>query len=267
MNVQRKRVVYTAVFGGYDRLAPVAFHSDCDFVCFTDEIGLVVPGWRVIHVSPEESGLPTASLNRIYKMLPHRFLADYDQSLYVDGNIRLVADPSRLFDKYLAGRAIAIPRHRERDCIYAEADFCVKIGLCHREEIERQLRVYRADQFPPRLGLTENSIILRDHRASELAALMEDWWRAYCEGAKRDQLSLPYLAWKHGIAIADIAEGVRVDDSVFKIGFHCKDENLPWVSKLGLYLRSQRHLRWYYELACRALDAFIALSGRRSRRG
>lgn len=264
--MQRKRVVYTAVFGGYDRIVPVAFRSDCDFICFTDEAGLAVPGWRIIHVEPEESGLTTAALNRIYKMLPHRFLAEYEQSLYVDGNIRLVADPSRLFDKYLATGVVAIPRHRERDCAYAEAEYCVRLGMCQRDEIERQLQAYRADGFPLRYGMTENSIILRNHRSGSLVELMEAWWQAYIEGGKRDQLSLPYLVWKHGIEIADLAEGVRVDDSIFRIGFHRKNESLPWAAKLGLYLRSRRHLRWYYRMACWLLDILIALSGKRTRK-
>lgn len=262
----RKRVVYTAIFGGYDRLAPVAFDSECDFVCFTDDCGLVVPGWCVIPVAPEEPGLPTAALNRIYKMLPHRFLVDYDQSLYVDGNIRLVADPSFLFDKYLTPAPIAIPRHRERNCAYQEAEYCVSVGMCRREEIERQLQAYRADGFPPQCGLTENSIILRNHRNSALLALMEAWWQAYCDGGKRDQISLPYLAWKHDIKISDIAEGVRVDDSVFTIGFHCKDEGLPWGSRFARSMRAKRHLRWYFGLACRGLDAFVYLSGKRDKK-
>lgn len=91
------RVVYTAIFGGYDRLAPVSNYPGCDFVCFTDDATLSVDGWRIIHVAASDTGLTTAALNRIYKMLPHRFLADYNQSLYVDGNIRVVADPSFLF--------------------------------------------------------------------------------------------------------------------------------------------------------------------------
>ncbi len=80
-----RRVVYTCIMGGYEALMeqPVAADSGTDFVCITDDPTLRSEKWQIRTV---ESALPmdSARSSRAPKILAHRFLPDYDESLYVD---------------------------------------------------------------------------------------------------------------------------------------------------------------------------------------
>ncbi|MET5699654.1 hypothetical protein WIA82_08965 [Klebsiella pneumoniae] len=43
----------------------------------------------------------TVLKNREYKFLPHLFLSQYDASVYVDSNIKIIQDPVTLIEKYI----------------------------------------------------------------------------------------------------------------------------------------------------------------------
>ena len=90
-------LVYTCVFGGYDRVYPPV-HRDpaIDYVLVTDDPAMSVAGWRTLAVDRERFGSEKAP-NRHFKMLAHRNgLAGYDVSVYVDGNIRVIGRTAEL---------------------------------------------------------------------------------------------------------------------------------------------------------------------------
>lgn len=53
-------------------------------------------------------------------MNPHLVFTDYDYSVYIDGNIQLVGDPSE-FVNQLSPLGIGLHKHRARNCAYDEA--------------------------------------------------------------------------------------------------------------------------------------------------
>ncbi|MBL4693043.1 MAG: hypothetical protein JKY92_06910, partial [Magnetovibrio sp.] len=57
---------------------------------------------------------------------------------------------------------------------------------------------YLADNIPLDLKLFENNFLLRRHNAPDVVKLMEAWWEQMNTHSHRDQLSLPYVAWKQG---------------------------------------------------------------------
>lgn len=240
----QKRVVYTAVFGDYDRVMEVNPNWDCDFVCFTDNPNLVSFGWQVIMV--ELSSESPAHANRRYKMLPHKYLQNYEFSLYVDGNIKIVSDPVLLFQKYLYNGVIAIPKHQDRNCAYKEAHICIEGGLVNKEITEKQIEKYASEGFPKLFGMTENGIIFRKHYDQNVIALMESWWDEYCIGGKRDQLSLPYLIWKNKIDVLEVVEGLRISTKYFTIEPHEIDKSKSYVSRLARKANAKKHLSYYY---------------------
>lgn len=237
------RVVYTAIFGSYDTLSDVNPDWNCDFICFTDRVGLNFKGWRVVQVP---SHLGNKSTNRIYKMLAHKYLPQYEQSLYVDGNFSICSDPTPLFEKYLSISNIAIPFHRERSCVYQEAAICIEKGISDSELTEKQIKKYREEGFPERFGLTENGLILRNHCHPVVVDLMELWWCEYLDGGMRDQLSLQYSCWKKQIAIVNLTDGPRGSGVFFKIGLHNSDKARSVVGRLSCFVGNRRHLNWYY---------------------
>lgn len=234
MKSTQTKVVYTAVFGNYDNVPVVNPEWDCDFICFTDNPDLVSTGWQVVKV--QLNGEHPAQANRRYKMLPHKYLCNYDRSLYVDGNIRIVADPSPLFQKYLDNGIIAIPKHPIRNCAYEEALACIARDLVNKVTVEQQMARYAAQGFPKKYGLTANGIILRNHFDKNIIVLMMAWWGEYCSGGGRDQLSLAYLIWKKNIDIAIMAENAWNENKYFRIGLHCAQKHTTLIGRLVDYI-------------------------------
>lgn len=253
---QQRRVVYTAVFGNYDEVSEVDPRSPCDFVCFTDTPELMAPGWRKVVVDTQ--GDPPALSNRRYKMLPHRYLPQYAESLYVDGHVSVRRCPDKLFDKYASQFAIAMPVHQDRRCAYEEALYCSRDGLVDEVAVAKQLGEYEKAGFPRNFGLTENNVILRRHNDPEVVKLMEAWWDEYVSKVRRDQISLPFLLWRDQVNIGEIAEGPRLSGKYFKLKPHAHRRR-HWLGTLAWYITTNRYRNPAYSLAYRAYEMIASL--------
>ena len=53
------------------------------------------------------------------------------------------------------------------------------------------------DGFPEHYGLSENNILIRNHKDPITIKFMEKWWKMINKGSKRDQLSFMYISWKY----------------------------------------------------------------------
>lgn len=252
-----KKVVYTAVFGRYDNVSPVNPEWECTFICFTDSHELLSDGWIIVVV--DTNGESPAQANRRYKMLPHKYFPDFDYSLYVDGNIRIVADPTPLFEKYMGDGLIAIPKHQDRNCAYVEAVVCIESGRVDKEITERQMLRYAKDGFPEKFGVTENGLMLRRHHDKNVIILMESWWNEYCGGARRDQLSLPYLIWRNNINIFEISEGPRISSKYFKLNLHTIDLSKSYLGRLARDANGKAHLNWYYLIISTIVSLLVSI--------
>ena len=99
-------VVYTAIFGGYEGLIPQPSFPHVDYVCFSDT-NMRSYNWRVERVPPESDD-PTRNARK-HKVLPHTtLLADYDVSIWIDGNYLVVGDIEQLVSTSLADSNIAV---------------------------------------------------------------------------------------------------------------------------------------------------------------
>lgn len=216
---KRKRlVVYTALFGGYDCLRdPSKSFKGCDFVCFTDQKHLKSDVWEIRFVG--ECDLTNNMMNRRYKMLPHLYFPEYDNSLYVDANIIILRSPFFLVEKYLLNFHFSVPKHFSRNCLYDESEVVVKTGKAKLSDVNLQMDVYKADFFPKDFGLSENNILLRKHNSPSVIALMNRWWGEVNYYTKRDQLSLMYCLWKERTPFTYMDETSR-DDFYFMLLKH-----------------------------------------------
>src|ERR1700712_2653389 len=88
-----RRVVYTALVGGYEELLeqPLARSSTVDFVCFTDDDSLRSEDWEVRRVEPALAADRIRS-SRTLKIAGHPSLSDYDESLWIDNRVQLLVD-------------------------------------------------------------------------------------------------------------------------------------------------------------------------------
>jgi len=191
-----RKVIYTALFGDYDNLVELQKFEGWDYICFTDQKNLKSDVWKIVEVTDDEN--PPNILNRMYKWLPHRYLNDYEVSLYIDSNVEFLKNPDYFLDTYLNEHLLAIPYHPS-NCIYRESNGCVYLGKSKSKDTLNQMEAYYKDGFPENFGLSENCIIFRFHNNQKVIELMENVWNNLLTyNTKRDQLSFMYEIWKVG---------------------------------------------------------------------
>ena len=178
-------VVYTAQFGGYDKLTPVASIPGVRHVLFTD--GPEVSGWECLRPHPTEA--TNRRENRKYKILSHRLFPHADWTIYHDANLPLTVDPRDIVANCQSG--LNLYRHPWRVCLYEEARAVA--GQVTRKTLKAQLHRYRRKGFPENLGLYCGGFLVR---SSEANGINEKWWTEYQVGCCRDQISLPYALWR-----------------------------------------------------------------------
>jgi hypothetical protein len=205
-----KVVVCTAVTGSYDVLHPPATKvPGWDYICFTDEPELARPGWEVRALLENHLDRPRCS--RLPKILAHRFLYDYDISIWVDANLRIIGDLADLCPLALAYADIAFFRHgSRRPSVAAEIEACVAYNKAPFEVMSQQYEHYRGKGFPDDAGIIpEGGVIIRRHNRLRVQAAMEEWWAELLRHSARDQISLPYVIWRNSLRVTLLDWDIR----------------------------------------------------------
>lgn len=202
-----KRLVYTAIFGRKDVLrAPRFVLPGWDFICFTDQ-DISSSIWQIRKVVPPFPD-PTRSA-RMYKILAHRFLTEYEISIWMDGNVQIKGDVTELVEKYLGDANVAVFDHAawqalSLSSLKEELERLLEMERIGKHQdnadlMQRQFNAYLRDGFPDASGLAWTLVLLRRHNESDVVAAMERWWSELLHWSKRDQMSFNYVAWKTGL--------------------------------------------------------------------
>lgn len=193
-----KKVIYTCITGNYDALPRHKPGPCCDFICFLDaetidrNRSLIENTTEVEFREAPVAGSPQ-EVNRILKIRPHEFLSEYDESFYIDGNIRLHSNPFPLADEVPEAKPVALYLQPDRDCAFREIDELVRVGIAKGTDAKRLKSGMRALGMKSGYGLFEANIIFRRHNDPACIVLMEIWWNLWVSAiVKRDQ---PYLAF------------------------------------------------------------------------
>lgn len=228
-------VVYTAIFGDYDVLIdPQVVESGVDYICFTDNETITSDVWETRNVTPMND--PALS-NRRIKILAHEYLEEYDLSVYIDGNIRILERIKPLVEDYLSTTDFAVYKHPERTDVYEEAEACIEKNKAEEDPVREQLSHYRDLGFPDDRDLSENRILFRRHQNPEIKEVMWSWWREVSDRVSRDQLSLMFVLWKHDVEYNLIPHSVR-DTPQFAIYSHRPDGYLGSVWPYWISIRT-----------------------------
>jgi len=193
-----KIVIYTCITGNYDDLLEPKFISkNCDYICFTDNKELNSNVWNIKPMPNELSKLSFVKQQRNIKINAHKYLSEYDISIWVDSSVDLLGDINNLidtlnFDTY----NIFVGKHPHRDCIYDEAEACIKLKKDTTENINNQIQYYKNEAFPQHYGLAQTNILIRKHNDKDCIKLMHSWWKMVNRFSHRDQLSLSFCMWK-----------------------------------------------------------------------
>jgi hypothetical protein len=143
--------------------------------------------------------------NRYVKFHPKELFPNYDYAIYIDGNVKVVADVRRLAKSTQVLSGIAMFNHCLRDCLYEEAEACSHYGKGNRRYIAEQVKKYRSQKFPPHFGLKEATVIFSDLNNANSSKFFKKWWNELCESkSMRDQLAFPYSVWSEGFDMSSI---------------------------------------------------------------
>jgi hypothetical protein len=181
-------VLYTCVFGLYDKLPSHWLIPDIEFTC----------------LSANDTAYNRIEASRYYKMMPHLIqgFKDYDTSIYADGNF-MVTDPEKL--RWLCETLWDAPesaiffRHPDRQTPNQELREVIRRGIVSEIEgnaAEKKMFDNGFDGKQP--NLTENGFMIRKHNDPDLQKCELFWWNEFMHGPRRDQISFQYAMFKTG---------------------------------------------------------------------
>jgi hypothetical protein len=226
--VNERIAVYTAIFGNYDGLIPQPKIPGVEYHCFTDAPKRA-RGWNV-HIIDPPTNDSTRSARRV-KILPHDYLPDFEQSIWIDGNYRIVGDLRKVMRDQLSKNNMAVYDHNttlddRRNCVYDEYEAIMHMGKArgsYKDDpsiMEQQITRYRQEGYPAGNGLIFSAVLLRNHLAEDVIRTMKTWWHELETGSRRDQLSFNYSAWKEKFSFSTIHTDLRNNEYFFMIGKH-----------------------------------------------
>lgn len=193
-------VVYTAITGGYDNLRqPKVIDLNIDYVCFTDAVSQIQQNgiWKMMPIPKELQYLSDVKKQRVVKICPHRYLKDYDISIWVDGNFSIVGSIRQFIKQYDLNKSPLYVRvHPIRKCIYEEAKVCIEMHKDLSQTIQNQVSTYRKEGYPKNIGMAETGIVLRRHNDIKCQLVDNLWASELLKHSHRDQLSFNYACWK-----------------------------------------------------------------------
>ena len=204
-----KIVVYTALFTGntdkiYGIIPEYETNNNIDFVLYTNTPHIKSNVWDVRLVDLEFDN-PRKSA-RQYKLLPHRYLSEYDGWFWIDNSCSFLYDPLDLYNYYLGDDYdISLHRRCDRNCLYDEASTCAGRGLDDSEIIHKQVDKYKNNNYPSNNGLYETGILMRKNN-KVIRKFNEMWWDELDNFSVRDQISFPYVLSKSDVKINAIEE-------------------------------------------------------------
>lgn len=198
--------VYTVVFGKYDTIQEPYCHPDnIDYYLITDQdVDLKNSLWKKKDISGFENDLKNLSnieKNRYFKMNPFDVFAEYEYSIYIDGNIQVISDLTEYI--YRVGNCgFAAHMHSSRDCVYEESKAAVFAKKETQDQMDKHVEHLHKKSFPEHYGMLECNVLVR-RKCDACKQLMRDWWREFLTYSKRDQMSIPYVLYKNGVSIEE----------------------------------------------------------------
>jgi hypothetical protein len=195
-----KLAVYSACFGDIDNVSHFVEENSvlcefCDVILFTDADAATFfqTEIKIIHI--KTSGKYPRLDAKFFKVLPHRFLSDYDVSIWIDSNMS-ATKASLLYMQKMENCNIATFEHNKRSYVYQEAFECVVRGKDSVFRIARLLHYISTSGFRSQSKLRQCRWLARRHMEQNVYELMEMWWFMILKFSIRDQLSLPFCIWK-----------------------------------------------------------------------
>lgn len=198
--------VITAVYGGYDEPKPLPADHGFDRAVLVTDRDTDAPGWDVI-VEPRPELHPRLAA-KVPKCLPWAYL-DTDRAAWIDGAYALapaVGFREAVDERLDLGADVVAFRHPDRASrpdAYAEARFTHDHYHGKYEPRQRlldQADHYRTLGYPEASGLYACGV-LAYARSATTHRFGRRWLAEQATWTVQDQVSFPFVAWKHAIRL------------------------------------------------------------------
>ncbi len=195
-----KIAILTSILGIQDSLVdPANVYEGVDYIAFVDRKHNCKV-WQQreavnFTMHKEFAGRRNA---KIYKVLPHLMLPDYDYYFWVDATHEVIIHPLEIIKNYLGDGEIGVFKHTHRNCVFKEADEVSKINYDVKELVDSQVAYYKKINYPENNGLYELPVSIRKNTPSTQLINLR-WWEHICKYSSRDQISLPVVLWSLGV--------------------------------------------------------------------
>ena len=212
--------IYTVIAGDYDTIKqPRVITPGAEYYLFTNNHWIEEAGiWKIVYLDEPKLTVEWSSsvnrndavvfdnerinnilLSRKVKMLAHKYLLEvYDMSIYIDADMMIKANLSKLFELLNDDVLMAAFRHGSCFSVREEINDLIERGVVEQAVVENQWQRYLEWEFKDDIGVTENGILIRRHNNPKVVELMELWWQEYLHGCLRDQVSLMPCIFKCG---------------------------------------------------------------------
>jgi hypothetical protein len=185
-----KYLIYTVCTNNYDKIPKPKIYQGFDYWLFTDDPHLHVQGYQTKVIQKQSDPI---KLQREIKIRSCEYTKGYSLTIYHDANIELTNNPLQLIRQFFKGGMLTTI-HQHRTNIKQEAKRIVELAKDSQQSVDFTLN--SLSDYPDNLGLWETGIMIRDKSVRELEEL---WWQLLKQYSHRDQLTLPYAAWKTNI--------------------------------------------------------------------
>lgn len=174
--------VYTCITNDYDNIRiPKVVTPDVDYILFTDNPKLTHTFWEVRYIKDANQ--------REIKILPHKFLPEYDATLWVDGNMFIT---SSVKDFFRSSHDFITVRHDKRDNVYDEGEAIIRMNKARAKDVQKQLDFYRSKKFVLKQLYATGLMFRRNNQ--RVNTICDKWYQQVEQFTHRDQLALPYVA-------------------------------------------------------------------------
>jgi hypothetical protein len=214
-------VLYSAVFGGYDKLRPVLVPGEAyRFVALSDT-GVCASGWDCVRVNRRFEN--PARDNRFYKLQPHLHFPG-ETCVYMDASMQLNVSPDKLLEWWIDASGcddadLYAIEHPLGHTWEREIDWVANRGMVDLSVLRAMHERYLAAGVPrDKIGIEARLMVARPSSAPFFTA----WWGEVRDFAHRDQVSFHYARHVAPIKIATVP--MSVIRPLFKIHPHTRPQ-------------------------------------------
>jgi hypothetical protein len=231
-----KVCLYTAIFGDYETLKTPVKVDGLEYICFTDNLDLKSDVWKVVYVEKSTKYPPSFAYKKI-KCLPHKFLSEYDITIWLDANFTVIDNNylEKLLSQFKSNK-LMLYKHvclekKFRDCAYIEGSYSLTFPKYSQELLRQQLNDYKTiHNFPENYGLYQSGFLMRNNKDQDVINFNEKWFeeiKKYGKLYPQCQVSLPFILWKTGITF-DALDNIW-DTQIYEITFHGSDQKFIYA--------------------------------------